>query len=82
MATPGEWTLYLYSKVDTRELPKAPDLEVVLNAAKQAGRLIAPYNCPSDVARIMHLLGIEAASYRDAEDSTGTVRITGGTTGP
>jgi hypothetical protein len=78
---PGEWTLYLHRNVDTRDVPKAPGLDKVLNAAKQAGRLIAPGNCPLEVADLMNSLGIEGATYRDTEGTTGSVSLTGGGTG-
>ncbi len=79
--TPGEWTLYLHRNVDTRDVPIARGLKTVLDAAKQAGRLIAPGNCPLEVADLMHSLGIEGATYRYAEGTTGTVNLTGGGTG-
>lgn len=79
--TPGEWTLYLHRNVDTRDVPQAPGLDTVLGAARQAGRLIAPGNCPVDVAELMNSLGIEAASYREAQGTTGIVNLTGGSTG-
>jgi hypothetical protein len=81
VSMPGEWTLYLHRNVDTRDVPKAAGLETVLDAVKQAGRLIAPGNCPLEVADLMHSLGIEAVAYRDAEGPTGTVSLTGGSTG-
>jgi hypothetical protein len=79
--TRGEWTLHLHRDVDTRELPKAFGLERVLEAAKQAGRLIWTGNCPLEVAELMHSLGIEGVSYRDAEGPTGTVSLACGSTG-
>lgn len=74
---PGKWTLCLYRNVDTRNLPGAPGLETVLEAAKQAGRLIVPGSCPLEVADQMHSLGIEAARYQDADGANGTVSLTG-----
>ncbi len=79
--TSGEWTLYLRPHVDTRDVPRVPGLNTVLDAAKQAGRLIAPGNCPIEVAELMNSLGIEAASYREAEGTAGIVNLTGGSTG-
>ena len=81
VAKAGEWTLYLHRKVDTRDLPKASELELVLDAAKRAGGLIMPGNCPLEVAERMRSLGIEGARYRHAEGSTGSVSLTGGGTG-
>jgi hypothetical protein len=79
--TPGEWTLYLHRNVDTRDVPKASGLQLVLEAAEQSDRLIAPGNCPPEVAVLMQSLGIEGARYRDAEGPTGSVSLTGGSTG-
>lgn len=79
--TPGDWRLHLYPQVDTRELPNARGLETVLNAAKHAGRLLMAGNCHPDVAKVMHSLGIEGATYRATGGSIGTVTVTGGSTG-
>lgn len=81
VATPGDWVLYLQPKVDTRDLPNSLGLVKVLDAAKNAGRLILPSNCPVEVAEVMYSLGIEGASYRDVKGSTGTVYLTSGSTG-
>lgn len=81
VTTPGDWRLYLHPKVDTRDLPNAPGLGMVLDAAKEAGQLLVPGNCPPEVAEVMHSLGIEGARHREVEGSTGTVSLTGGSTG-
>jgi hypothetical protein len=79
--SPGEWTLYLHRKVDTRALSEDPRLPQVLQAAKEAGRLITIGNCPREIAETMSSSGIEAATFRASVDPVGTVWLSTGTTG-
>ena len=53
-----------------RDVPNAAELQTVLDAAAQAGRLIAPGNCPLEVADLMQSLAVEAVAYRDAEGTS------------
>lgn len=80
VSTSGEWTLHLRGNVDTRSLPQAPELDTVLQAAKDTGQLNTLGNCPPEAAEAMVALGIEAARYRHASGPAGTVRLTGGST--
>jgi hypothetical protein len=77
----GRWTLHLHRDVDTRSLASSPGLREILAAARKEDRLLTTSNGSGRVAELMHLLGIEAVKCWDADDQTGTVSLSTGTTG-